>query len=721
MSIRDRIQKAASIVLSSVGQTFAQPYFWTYSDLDTVTAKSGVSLSNQSALQVSAYFAAVSLLAQTVGQLPLILYERLDPRGKQRAQNHQLYHILHSEPNPYMSAYTFKETLEGHLASWGNAYAEIEWDLSSGWDNRTVESLWPLRPDRMEVMWDKGAIVYQYTMLSGEQFKLKPEQVLHIPGFGFDGLVGYDPLTIAREPLGLAKGMEEFGARFFANGSALNGVLQHPGPQRLSKEATELMRTSWEGMHKGLTNSHRIAILQEGVTYKEVGIAPENAQFLESRKFQVAEIARIMHVPLHMLGDLERSTNNNIEEQALEFVQYTMMPWLVRWEQEVTRKLLPESQRKVYFAEFLVDGLLRGNSQARGDYYTKLFQIGALSPNDAREKENLNPVEGGDEYYVPLNMMPVSMAAIEPTEPGKPAVAAEGDTAENIAEGEKLNGIQIQAANQVIADLVNGLIPALVALELLVAVGIDRDRAQAMIDACKDFTPAAQPDAQQTTKLLGMLGLDVKARGKRGAMHRAKAAASYKAAFVRAAAPIVRYEIREVGKAAKLHLKTAKAFDKWLSQFYGDAFKVYVVKRMTPVMRALAEAVFPLASAEVNSKEPMDEAKLKAYIDGFADRYMAVHKGQMAEAMKQDDPVNAVSEALDAWSEVAADRVATAETVGLGNAIAKLAFLGAGIRTLRWIAVGSDNCPACQALDGQTVTTLSPPLHEGCICQLGPW
>jgi len=418
-----------------------------------------------------------------------------------------------------------------------------------------------------------------------------------------------------------------------------------------------------------------------------------------------------------MIGDLEHGTFSNIEHQAIEFVKYCLGPWVKAWESEIHRKLLPASERGRYFAEFLLDGLLRGDTQARGEWYTKMFNIGSLSPNDARELENMNPIDGGNEYYVPLNMMPVSMAAIEPTEPGKPAVAAEGDTAENIAEGEKLNGIQIQAANQVIADLVNGLIPALVALELLVAVGIDRDRAQAMIDACKDFTPAAQPDAQQTTKLLGMLGLDVKARGKRGAMRRAKAAASYRAAFVRAAAPIVRYEIREVGKAAKLHLKTAKAFDKWVSQFYGDAFKLYVVKHMTPAMRALAREVFPIASDEAGGDgKEQDEAKLKAYVEDFADRYMAVHKGQALAI----ETAEAAQVMLDEWAEVAADKVAQAETVGLSNAVAKLAFAAAGVRALRWVAIGSDNCPMCQDLDGQTVTTLAPPAHQGCLCQLSP-
>lgn len=636
MNIKGILRKAAW-TFSSIGKTFTQPYFWLDKYLDgDVVAHSGVTLSNQSALGITAYYSGVTQIAQTVAQLPLILYTR-DGRAKSRATDHQLYSILHDEPNEWMTSFTLRETLQGHLLTWGNAFAEIDWDLSGR--EPVVQGLFPLRPDRMQLSWENKRLVYLYTV-DGEQVKLSPMQVLHIPGFGFDGLIGYDPITLFKEALGLSKAAEEFGARFFANGSALNGVLQHPGPQRLSKEATELMRTSWEQMHKGLSNSHKVAILQEGVTYKDIGIPPENAQFMELRNFQVLEVARMLHMPPHKLAHLADATFSNIEHQNIEYVVDTIQPHLVRWEQEIHRKLLAPSEKGKYFAEFLVAGLLRGDTLTRFQAYNLGRNGGWYSANDVRELENLNPVEGGDIYMVPLNMMDASQLT------------------------------QIQ-------------------------------------------------EPQEPVRALALKAADPR---RRGAVARAALVDRHRPMFVEAAKKLSAYERKVVKAGAAQHLgtKDAMTFEAWLDQFYSESFKTYVIKHMTPVMRALAESIFAVASSEVNNSQAMDEAKLKAYIDGFADRYIAVHKGQMTEAVKDADPVKAVSSTLDTWAEVAAEKAAQAETVGLSNTVAKLAFLGAGIRTLRWIAIGADNCPACADLDGQTVTTLQPPLHEGCICQLGP-
>jgi len=470
------------------------------------------------------------------------------------------------------------------------------------------------------------------------QARLRSEQVLHIPGFGFDGLIGYDPLTLFKDSIGLTKAYEEFGARFFANGSSLSGALTHP--KVLSKDATDLMRKSWEQAHSGLSNSHRVAILQEGVTYQQIGVPPENAQFLEGRKFQIDEIARMFHVPAHMIGDLEHATFSNIEHQAIEFVKYCLGPWLKAWESEIHRKLLPTTQKGTYFAEFLVDGLLRGDTVSRFQSYATGRQWGWYSPNDVREMENLNPIDGGDEYMVPLNMMPLSMQLAAPSEPTK--------------------ALQLKAA-----------------------------------------------DPKRMPKL------------------RAIIAERHRASFAKAAKQVVAYEMKAIRQAAAQHFDTKDAltFTAWLDEFYGSAFKAYIVKHMTPAMRTLAEAVFPIASDEVNGDgklKPEDEAQLKAYIDGFADRYMAAHRGQALEAAKAEDAAVTLKVALDTWEQVAADKVAQAETVGLANTVAKLAFAAVGIRTLRWVAIGADNCPACSDLDGQTVTTLAPPLHDGCVCQLSP-
>jgi HK97 family phage portal protein len=338
----------------------------------------------------------VRILSETLASLPLILYRRL-PRGKERATDHPLYSILHDSPNPEMSAFNFKEALMAHLVTWGNNYAEIEWE-----DRLTVKGLWPLRPDRIQAVRENENIVYKYNSPTG-MVSLPSYRVLHIPGLSFDGLVGYAPITLAREAIGLSLATEEFGARFFGNGSAPGGALKHP--KTMSKEAKENLRKAWNEQHSGLENQHKVAILEEGLDWVKIGIPPNDAQFLETRKFQKNEIASFFHIPPHMIGDLERATFSNIEEQALEFVVYTMRPWLVRWEQAINQKLLNPNERKEYFVEFLVDALLRGNFESRTRGYWQAIQGGWMSPNEVRDLENRNPREGGDEYLQPVNMV----------------------------------------------------------------------------------------------------------------------------------------------------------------------------------------------------------------------------------------------------------------------------------------------------------------------------
>jgi HK97 family phage portal protein len=372
---------------------------------------SGVAVNQDTALKLSAVYACVRVLAETVASLPLHVYQRIE-RGKDRAPNHPLYDILHSAPNPVMTSFQFRETLMGHLALWGNAYAEIQYG-----NNGQVQALWPLRPDSMtEVKRVDNRLVYRYTMPNGEQVFLPGEKVWHIPGLSSDGINGYSPVSLMRQNIGLGMATEEFGARFFGNDARPGGVLQHPGI--LGEEAFDRLQGSWESRHGGLSNSHRVAILEEGMTYDQIGIPPEDAQFLETRKFQVTEIARAFRIPPHMLADLERATFSNVEQQSIEFVTHTMRPWLVRWEQSIQQQLMLERDRERYFAEFLVDGLLRGDTQSRYAAYAVARQNGWMSANDIRELENQNPIDNGDIYLVPLNMVPADMAGeVEPSGP----------------------------------------------------------------------------------------------------------------------------------------------------------------------------------------------------------------------------------------------------------------------------------------------------------------
>jgi len=358
----------------------------------------GVDVTVEGSLQSSAVFACVRVLSETVPSMPLVLYRRLS-RGKERATSHPLYGLLHDLPNPEMTAFEFRETLMGHLALWGNAFAEVE--LNKGGQ---VRGLWPLRPDKMKVVRRAGRLWYVYKLPSGTHAELPFERVMHLRGLSTDGVMGYSPIDLARQSVGLALGTEEFGARFFGNGAQTGTVYEHPG--KLSDEAYERLKSSIEKRHQGLERAHRIAILEEGMKANQVGIPPENAQFLETRKFQVDEIARWYRMPPHKIGSLEHATFSNIEHQAIEFVSDTIQPWCVRWEQGIKRDLLTDRERAEYFAEHLVDALLRGDTLSRYQAYATARQNGWMSANDIRERENMNPVDGGDVYLVPLNMVP---------------------------------------------------------------------------------------------------------------------------------------------------------------------------------------------------------------------------------------------------------------------------------------------------------------------------
>lgn len=358
---------------------------------DSITGKA---VNEESAMRMSAVNGCVRVLSETVGSLPLIVYKRLK-EGKERAVDHYLYSILHEQPNEYQTSMQFRETLMCHVLLWGNAYAEIMAPKGK------VEALIPRHPSDVKMSEDG-----RFYEIDNER-KIPYHQMLHVPGLGFDGRLGKSPIAMAKEAIGLGLAAEEFGSRFYANDARPGIALSHPGT--LSEDAAKRLSDSWSSKHGGLDNAHGVAVLEEGMKVETFTIPPEDAQFLELRKFQVEEIARIYRVPLHMIQMQEKSTSwgSGIEQLGIGFVVYTLRPWLVRWEQAITSKLLLPAERKTYFAEFLVDGLLRGDAAARGAYYREQWNIGALSQNEIRALENRNPVPGGDDYYVPMNMTPV--------------------------------------------------------------------------------------------------------------------------------------------------------------------------------------------------------------------------------------------------------------------------------------------------------------------------
>ena len=399
---------------------------------------SGKRVNERSAMQMTAVYSCVRILSEAVAGLPLHLYQYTDKSSREKAVENPLYFLLHDEPNTEMTSFVFRETLMTHLLLWGNAYAQI---IRNG--KGEVVGLYPLMPDRMTVNRDeKGRLYYEYMVSSDDAKTLKdgtvrlsPYDVLHIPGLGFDGLVGYSPIAMAKNAIGLAIAAEEYGSKFYANGATPSGILEYPG----TVKEPDKVRESWNAGFGGSSNAHKIAVLEEGMKYTPISISPNEAQFLETRKFQINEIARIFRVPPHMVGDLEKSSFSNIEQQSLEFVKYTLEPWLVRWEQAMQRSLIPQDDKSKYFIKFNVDGLLRGDYQSRMQGYATARQNGWMSANDIRELENLDRIpaeDGGDLYLINGNMMPLSMSGA--------AYGKEEKQNEEVLELEEPNGSEQQ-------------------------------------------------------------------------------------------------------------------------------------------------------------------------------------------------------------------------------------------------------------------------------------
>ena len=376
---------------------------------------SGKTVNEKTALSVSAVYACVRVLSESLASLPLDLFKYLPNRGSEKDREHPLYRVLHDEPNPEMTSFTFRETEMSHLLTWGNAYSQIIRNYGG-----QVIGLYPLMPDRMEVHRDDttGAIYYVYRvrkddvvegLKAGDPVRLESDDVLHIPGLGFDGLIGYSPIAMMRNSIGASLAADEYSSKFYENGATPSGVLEHPGVLK----DPEKLRDSWHKAYGGSSNAGKVAILEEGLTFKSISISPADAQLIEARKFQIEDIARIFRVPPHMIGDLEHATFSNIEHQSLEFVKYTLGPWMARWEQAMDRALLNSSEKADRYIQFNAEGLLRGDLKSRNDAYAVARQNGWMSANDIRRKEGLDliPAElGGDRYLCNGNMVDIASA-----------------------------------------------------------------------------------------------------------------------------------------------------------------------------------------------------------------------------------------------------------------------------------------------------------------------
>lgn len=387
--------------------SLANPSGWLFSWLGGAKTSSGISVTNYTAMNYTALWACVRVICKPISAMPIHLYKRLAGGGKQRAIRHPTYQLVNSRPNPEIIPLTFKDVLTAHVLTWGNAYAEIEKDRDG-----YPAALWPLTPNRVTPERNRVTKEIQYVvnLPDGGQTILRADQVFHIVGPGFDGLRGYSVLTMFRESIGLGLSLQEYAARFFGNGAIPGGVLEHP--QALKQSARDNLRDSWDEMHKGLDKTQRIAILEEGMKYQQVGISPEDAQMLESRKFSQLEMASIFQIPPHKVGNLDKASFSNIEHQGQEFLTDTLLYWLTLWEQTISWKLLGQEDQAKYFAEFLTANLLRGDLKSRYEAYAIARQWGWYSADDIREKENENPLPDGQgkTYLIPMNMTVAGLA-----------------------------------------------------------------------------------------------------------------------------------------------------------------------------------------------------------------------------------------------------------------------------------------------------------------------
>jgi HK97 family phage portal protein len=378
----------------------------------------GISVSPDSAQYLVPVTASIGVLSEGVAATPLITYRRRPDGGRERAMEHRLYDVLHDQPNPELTSFEYWELVVGTVAAWGNHYSEIERDDTG------VRALWPLRPDCMTIArTTRGDLAYVYRQPNDNQPRVFMfDDIFHVRDRTRDGVEGISRISQAREAIGLATATERFGARFFGNDSRPGGILTVDG--KLSDEGATRLKKSWEAMHGGDQNRWRVAVLENGATWQAIGVPPEDAQFLETRKYQRSEIASLFRVPPHMIGDLERATFSNIEHQSIEFAMYSLRPWMVRIEKAITRDLFRiTAGKRQHYAEFLLDSVLRGDAITRANALAIQRQNGIITANEWREVENRNRITGGDELLVNGNMIPVDQAGKKPDPPPAAPVA----------------------------------------------------------------------------------------------------------------------------------------------------------------------------------------------------------------------------------------------------------------------------------------------------------
>ena len=617
-------------------------------------ADQGTSITKKKATTIPAVLSAVRCISETLASLPLDLYRRLDD-GKELADNRDLHRLLKFKPNDEMSSFQFRETMQLWLLTWGNAFANIQ---RAG--NQKITGLWPIEPRRVKVFRrDNREPGYKVKVPNGEDRFVEQRNMLHLKGLSRNGMVGLSPIQEARQSLGLAKAMEEHGAKVFENGAHPGSVLRHPN--QLSPEAKENLREEFENAYSGLNNAHRVAVLEEGLEWDPIQMSPEDLQMLDERKFQIREIARIFRIQPHLIQDLEDASFSNIETQTLEFVKYTLRPWLVRWEQDIRNQVIPEASQGNLFVEFNVDGLLRGDAETRSEFYRTGFQNGFFSPNDIRAMENLNPVDGGDEYYRPLNMTPIDGPdpELEGSETSEPTG---GDTGEE---------------NSITAE---------------------------------DLEECGYEQKQGEVET-------------RDGRTRQETAVNFRPIFDDAAGRVVRRELMEINDLIDRHLPQGdiQSFSEDLRDLFfeeesgEDSLQFFFKQQMRPPTLSLTNEILSIHRDENPEDIDLDAGKLMEEFVGdrsllYAGRSVRTFLAKLKEERsktRDEDLVATAQEEVEMREENKQEKMKKSLAHQTETFVTFEVYRSLRVERIIWTAVG-DNCPICATLDGKDVTLGDP-------------
>jgi HK97 family phage portal protein len=650
-------------------------------DWNPGTSESGASVTLSSATRLSAVWRAIGVLTDGIAALPLFVMERDKAKGRRKAVEHPLYNLLHLEPNFRHTSCTFRGLLQASAVTQGNAYAAIRRDGAG-----RVRELWPIVPRTVEPkVRPDGSLFYDVTLPGGQREPWETSEMLHVPGLGFDGLKGMSVIGAAREGIGMGLSAQKYGANLFARGGRVPGVIETQF-QTLDADKRKNLEEGWYASVGGVDNYHKVALLPKGMTYKEIGIMPEDGQFLETRKFQVLEIARWFNVNPHKLFDYERATFTNFEQSSLVHIVDTLLPWVVRWEQELTRKLLSPGERERFFITFNMTGLLRADTTARGTFYSLGRQWGWFSANDVLELEDRPGIgPAGDVYLTPFNMTNAEdLAAGALPAPGGPtagtpaAASLPRQAAKRAAPRSLTLRRRIKAAQKTIFE----------------------DRARLIVN---------REIGTVEKELKRFLGDD--------ARHR-RNLSSLRAAL--------------------------EEFYREHADWAGQRMQPIIRNYTELIHAAMAEEL----GTDPGDSLPADLEKFVAdYSKRFGVREASEGRLQLL-ALTEEGDEEAVAEAirtrLGEWGEKRPGKIAINETTQAMGAVAKVLYVGAGVTVLRWVA-NAGACPFCAGMDGRVAGVQQnfvnagtgvdggegtdgplvpsdnighPPLHSNCECDI---